>query len=214
MISKLTRSRIEFAMYIAGTALIGSWVVLTIAAREFQRDAAGTVDGWSRSGAITSDAAYARRLEAQRTGLLGRLEIPSAKLSVIVAEGTDERTLGHAVGHVAGTALPGEPGNVGLVGHRDTYFRGLEHIRPGDEIRFLAPDGLHRYRVTGTEIVAPGRVDVLDPTRSPALTLVTCYPFHVLGPAPNRFVVRAQPIPGQAPAASASVAGLEASTDH
>ena len=201
------RNRIEAALYVAGVLLVGCWVVLTVSAGEFQRRAAGTVDRWGRGSGV--EAAYARRVQAQRTGLLGRLEIPSARVSVIVVEGTDARTLGHAVGHVGGTALPGEPGNVALVGHRDTYFRGLEHIHTGDEIRFQAPDGLHRYRVTGTEVVSPRRMDVLDATHDPTLTLVTCYPFHVLGPAPSRFVVRARPV-GE----DADLAGLASATDH
>jgi sortase A len=194
MSSPRIRGWIEFALFGAGFLLLGSWAALTFSAQAYQDQAARVVDEWKDSRTPAQSAAYGRRVEALKSGLVGRLEIPTAHMSVIVAEGTDDRTLDHAVGHVGGSALPGEPGNVALVGHRDTYFRGLARVRRGDEIRFVAPDGIHRYRITRTEIVSPRRVDVLDPTRTPALTLVTCFPFHVLGPAPLRFVVHAEPV--------------------
>ena len=105
--------------------------------------------------------------------------------------GSDARTLQLAVGHIPGTALPGEAGNVGLAGHRDTFFRRLQNIRPDDEIRLTTPDGFFTYRVRRTVIVQPRDVWVLDPTDEPTLTLVTCYPFSYVGSAPQRFIVRA-----------------------
>jgi len=189
---------LESLLFGTGFALLGAWAVATLSARAFQDQAARIVDGWATSGSAAPAGAYASRVQSWQSGLIGRLEIPRARLSVIVAEGIDDRTLDRAVGHVPGTALPGEPGNVGLVAHRDTYFRGLEHIRWGDEVRVYAPDGLHRYRVSGMSVVGPRDVAVLHSTPQPALTLVTCYPFHVIGPAPRRFVVRAVPV-GQEP---------------
>jgi sortase A len=123
--------------------------------------------------------------------ILGRLEIPRLGVSTIVRAGSDARTLNLAVGHIAGTAMPGETGNVGLAGHRDTFFRRLESIRSDDEIRFVTPDGIHVYRVQRTDVVEPADVWVLDSTGEPVLTLVTCYPFTYVGPAPERFIVRA-----------------------
>jgi len=201
------QSMVEFALFGAGFALLGAWAALTLSARTYQRDAAQLVDRWSqtRHKAGPATAGYQARVEAFASGILGRLEIPAAHISVIVAEGVDSRTLDRAVGHVPDTALPGEPGNVGLVAHRDTYFRGLEHIHQGDEVRFQGPDGLHRYRVSSMRVVEPTDVAVLDPTPRPALTLVTCYPFHVIGPARRRFVVRAEPLP--VPAAPAAAGG-------
>ena len=60
--------------------------------------------------------------------MIGRLEIPRLGVSVMVREGADEGTLSRAVGHIPGTALPGNIGNVGLAGHRDTFFRALRNI--------------------------------------------------------------------------------------
>ena len=123
---------------------------------------------------------------------VGRLEIPRLGISAIVRAGSDARTLRLAVGHIPGTALPGEPGNVGLAAHRDTFFRRLGDIREDDEVRLVTADGTFTYRVQGTKVVNPSDVWVLDPTGTPALTLVTCYPFTYVGSAPRRFIVRAQ----------------------
>jgi sortase A len=128
-------------------------------------------------------------------GLIGRIEIPRLGLSVIVAEGVDALTLRRAVGHIPRTAMPGQPaGNVGLAGHRDTFFRPLRNIRRDDVITLATPRGEYRYRVVSTRIVNPSDVGVLDPGGSEVLTLVTCYPFYFIGPAPSRFIVRAERI--------------------
>jgi sortase A len=124
--------------------------------------------------------------------LIGRIEIPRLDLSVIVAEGVDKLTLRRAVGHIPGTGMPGEPGNVGLAGHRDTFFRPLRNIRRNDIITLTLPLGEYRYRVVSTKIVSPSDVGVLNPSASQVLTLVTCYPFYFVGPAPKRFIVRAE----------------------
>ena len=129
---------------------------------------------------------------AARGETVGRIEIPRLGVSAIIKAGTDARTLQLAVGHISGTALPGESGNVGLAGHRDTFFRRLREIRTDDEIRVATPTRTYHYRVERTNVVEPGDVWVLDPTAHPALTLVTCYPFSYVGSAPQRFIVRAQ----------------------
>ena len=126
---------------------------------------------------------------------VGRIEIPRLGVSAIIKAGTDARTLQLAVGHIPGTALPGETGNVGLAAHRDTFFRRLRDIESDDEIRLTTPEGTYTYRVARTDIVEPQDVWVLDPTDHPALTLVTCYPFTYVGTAPQRFIVRAQRTP-------------------
>jgi sortase A len=123
---------------------------------------------------------------------VGRIEIPRLGVAAVIKAGTDARTLQLAVGHIPGTSLPGEPGNVALAGHRDTFFRRLRKIEPDDEIRVTTPKGVFTYRVERTDVVEPTDVWVLDPTDYSALTLVTCYPFSYIGSAPQRFIVRAQ----------------------
>lgn len=123
---------------------------------------------------------------------IGRIEIPSIGLSAMVAEGADEATLRVAVGHISGTALPGQPGNVGMAGHRDTFFRGLRQIRKNDAITLTTLSGAYQYRVEAIQVVSPDNTEVLAATSEPSLTLVTCYPFSYVGSAPERFVVRAR----------------------
>ena len=122
---------------------------------------------------------------------LGRIEISTIGLSAMIMEGIDERTLRRAVGHIPGTPLPGQPGNVALAGHRDTFFRALRNVHNGDEITLETIGGLYRYRVDSIVIVDPDDTRVLDKSEEAILTLVTCYPFSFVGPAPKRFIVRA-----------------------
>jgi len=123
--------------------------------------------------------------------LLADLDIPRIGLSVMVTEGTDEKTLRVGAGHLAGSGFPGGAGNVVIAGHRDTFFRPLRNIRVGDLIDLTSPEGTYQYRVEWTRVVPPTDTQALDSTSTPALTLVTCYPFSYIGPAPERFVVRA-----------------------
>jgi sortase A len=123
---------------------------------------------------------------------LGRIEIPSINLAAMIMEGTDAKTLRRAVGHISGTPLPGQEGNVAIAGHRDTFFRALRHIRDDDEITLTTLAGSYRYRVDSIKVVEPDDTAVLNNSESEILTLVTCYPFYFVGPAPKRFVVRAQ----------------------
>jgi sortase A len=128
--------------------------------------------------------------------LIGRIEVPRLALRAVVVEGVEHRTLRRGVGHVPQTAMPGEDGNVALAGHRDTVFRALRQIRRGDVVRIVTPSGLFQYVVESTSVVDPARSDVLDPSGGQRLTLVTCYPFYFVGPAPGRFVVRARLLSG------------------
>jgi sortase A len=123
--------------------------------------------------------------------VIGRLEIPRLKLAVMVREGADEGTLSRAVGHIPGTALPGRIGNVGLAGHRDTFFRKLRNIHANDTIELQTTNGTYRYLVQSTRIVTPRDVSVLNASGGETLTLVTCYPFYYVGSAPKRFIVHA-----------------------
>jgi sortase A len=123
---------------------------------------------------------------------LGEIELTRIGVTAMILEGTDDRTLRRAVGHIPGTAMPGQPGNVAIAGHRDTFFRALHNVRQGDEITLMTLDGSYRYRVDSISVVGPEDTHVLDNSGGDILTLVTCYPFYLVGPAPRRFIVRAQ----------------------
>jgi sortase A len=130
---------------------------------------------------------------ALKTGdVLGRVDIPRLGISVAVLEGTSSRTLRLGAGHIEGTPLPGDTGNSGIAGHRDTFFRELKDVRENDEIQLQTPTELIHYEVDWVRVVDPDDITVLEPsTPESTLTLVTCYPFHFVGSAPKRFVVRA-----------------------
>lgn len=131
------------------------------------------------------------RLAIKPGDVLGRLDIPRLGMSIAVLQGTNSRMLRRGAGHIETTPLPGEPGNSGIAGHRDTFFRGLKDIRKDDQIQFQTATGLFRYEVDWARVVEPNDITALEPSREDTLTLVTCYPFYFVGPAPKRFVVRA-----------------------
>ncbi|HEY6972607.1 MAG TPA: class D sortase [Candidatus Angelobacter sp.] len=122
---------------------------------------------------------------------LAILRIPKLELEVPVLEGTDRITLNSGVGRIVGTALPGQNGNIGIAGHRDGFFRGLKDIHAGDTLELIANHRTDTYIVDRIHITEPRDVSVLRPGVQPQLTLVTCYPFYFVGPAPQRYVVRA-----------------------
>jgi LPXTG-site transpeptidase (sortase) family protein len=122
---------------------------------------------------------------------LARLEASSVNMSATVLEGSDDRTLARGAGHIEDTAFPGEPGNVGVAGHRDTIFRPVRHLRLGDPLVMTTADTIYRYKITRMAIVEPKDVFVLDPINKPSLTLVTCFPFDFIGHAPKRYIVGA-----------------------
>ena len=133
-------------------------------------------------------------LAVPRDGLIGRLVIPRLGLGAMVREGAGERTLALALGHIPGTALPGQNGNVGVAGHRDTLFRSLHSIEKNDRIEFQTLAGNYDYQVESVQVVKPEDVAVLAPGPYPELTLVTCYPFYYVGAAPDRFIVKARQV--------------------
>jgi sortase A len=133
-----------------------------------------------------------RPLPPQVGTVIARLEAPSVKLTTTVLEGTDDHTLSLGSGHIEDTPLPGEGGNIGIAGHRDTVFRALRRIHDGDPLDLTTADRVYHYRIEKMFIVNPEDVYVLDPTDRPTLTLVTCYPFEFIGHAPRRFIVQAR----------------------
>jgi len=131
-------------------------------------------------------------VEPPRGTWVAKLEAPAAGLAATVLEGSDNATLARAAGHIEGTALPGQPGNIGIAGHRDTIFRPVRRLHVGERLVLTTTDHVYTYRIGRTRIVSPDAVSVLDPTPRPTLTLVTCYPFTYIGHAPKRFIVTAK----------------------
>ena len=135
-------------------------------------------------------AAYERSLSGDTGSTLAILRIPSAGLEVPVFDSLSDTALNRGAGHVGGTALPGSNGNIAIAGHRDGFFRSLKDVEVGTEIEVTTLRGSRTFRVSDLRIVDPLDVGVLDPTGETMLTLITCYPFYFVGPAPERYIVR------------------------
>jgi sortase A len=186
----------ERALLGGGALLLAGWAAVMVEARIY---------GWQQEHRLERMIEEPRRAPSRRPrpparrvhpmvaseDLVGRIEIPRLGVKAIVAEGVSGRTLRRAVGHLPGTALPGADGNVVLAAHRDTFFRPLKDVQRGDAIALTTPEGRFEYTVRQTQVVEPSRTDVLEPADGPTLTLVTCYPFYLVGSAPDRFIVRA-----------------------
>jgi sortase A len=144
------------------------------------------------SSAVTEPGPPALTARLTPGVVIGRIDVPRLKFSVLAREGSDVRTLRTAVGHVPETAMPGEAGNATFAGYRET-FGSLEGLRSGDEIVVTTTTGTYNYIVTGTRVIAANETLTLPPNRGNTLTLVTSYPFDYIGVAPERFIVRAEP---------------------
>jgi sortase A len=154
--------------------------------------AAGPVPSTASTAFGAPSAAVAGSVIPGRGGPLGRMDIARIGLQVMIMEGIDEGTLHKAAGHIPGTAMPGERGNIAIAGHRDTLFRALRNIRQGDEITLTTLSGSMRYRVDSLTVVRPEDTEALYDNNADTLTLITCYPFSFIGSAPMRFIVRAR----------------------
>jgi sortase A len=99
-----------------------------------------------------------------------------------IVQGDGWEQLKKGVGQHIGSSNPGEPGNIVLSAHNDIFgelFRYLDRLKPGDEIKIMTATREFTYIVTGLKIVEPTAVSVMDPTKKPSITLISCYPYLV-----------------------------------
>jgi sortase A len=140
--------------------------------------------------------AYEKSLHLNAAPALAVLRVPAVGIEAPVLEGTSDDAMNRGVGHIDGSALPGEVGNVGIAGHRDGFFRALKDVKVGDVLELERPAGAgierDQYKVERISVVEPADVSVLKQSNDATLTLVTCYPFYFVGSAPERFVVQAK----------------------
>jgi sortase A len=178
---------LPFSIYffgILGILTLGYWVSVFYESQAYQKRA---LRDFNNTATPHRRPAYYPRAGSG----IAILSIPRLGMSSLVVEGTDDDELKVAPGHIPGTAFPGSAGNIGIAGHRDTFFRPLRNIHMGDIITLATRQRKFQYRVASTEVVRPRDVRVLDRTAQETLTLVTCYPFSFVGSAPKRFVVHA-----------------------
>jgi LPXTG-site transpeptidase (sortase) family protein len=120
---------------------------------------------------------------------LTKLSIPRIHLEDVVLEGATRHSLLLGPAHLPQTAEPGSSGNVVIAGHRDTFFRHVHSLRYGDDIYILRNGERFHYVVRSRRVVEPTNLSVLRPTAEGELTLITCYPTHAIGPAPQRLII-------------------------
>jgi sortase A len=130
------------------------------------------------------------------TRTLTKLSIPRLKLEDVVLEGISEHSLLLGPAHLSASAEPGAPGNAVIAGHRDSFFRRIHSLRYGDDIFVTRGERRFRYVVRVRKIVEPTDLSVVRPSPDTELTLITCYPTHAVGPAPQRLIVVAKLAPG------------------
>ncbi|MBT8048732.1 MAG: class D sortase [Xanthomonadales bacterium] len=197
---------LEAGLYLGGVALLAVFFQLRADA-ELQReqgvrafeaslaDKAASHSGWIPDQELWSDKRirdYEESIQVDAEPPLALMKIARLGIEVPVYNGTDEFNLNRGAGRIKGTAWIDSPGNLGIAGHRDGFFRGLKDIEIGDEIELRTAGGAVNYRVSSFLIVEPDDVSVLGKTAETTLTLVTCYPFYYVGHAPKRFIVKAE----------------------
>jgi sortase A len=222
--ARVVRS-LEWILLITGVILLSAFIGVrlygVIASRyviaAFQQKAAAGIlssqadSGTTRPAGVDTSLWSDKRIRAYNESLshafgapLAVLSIPKIHLEVPVFEGTHDVTLDRGAGRIAGTAHPGQAGNLGIAGHRDGFFRGLKDVTTGDEIKLALPAGEATYVVDRITVVTPQDVSVLQPRPIPSITLVTCFPFYFVGSAPERYMVSASLRADSQPAVSRS----------
>lgn len=174
-----------------GYVLIGTGALLIAIAGGL-----GIAGAWreSRDRARFEQMLHVESAQPQATvDALGVLRVDRLGWSVIVRPSASDADLERGAGWIGGTTLPGLQGNVGIAGHRDTFFRALRYFKINDEISLVTEKGTVHYVVREMRVVDPDQVEVIAPDQRTSLTLVTCYPFYLVGRAPRRFIVKAYP---------------------
>jgi sortase A len=197
--------KLGVSLVLTGTMLLAIYLVPTVYGTAMSHLAIAEFRAQSSANSLWDSArirAYKRTLAISFAPPEAVLRVRRLGIEVPVLEGTSDAILNRGVGHIPGTALPGQPGNLAVTGHRDGFFRPLKDVVTGDIIEVQRPGASQqvaaqtdRYVVTGTKIVFPSDTSVLNHTDGPTLTLITCYPFYFIGAAPQRYIVQASLLP-------------------
>jgi sortase A len=191
----------------AGAVLSSMYLVPTLYGSAMSHLAVARFRSQSTTNSLWDSArirAYKRTLDLKFPPPEAILRVPRLGIEVPVLEGTSDIILNRGVGHIPGTALPGQPGNLAITGHRDGFFRPLKDASVGDIIEVQRASQTDRYVIRKIKIVFPSDTSVLNTTTDSTLTLITCYPFYFVGSAPQRYIVQATLLT-PAPSANSSV---------
>lgn len=188
----MNRKRLGYVMLIAALVIAGTWQIgqglyihaKALLAQELLENA------WLKT---RNGEQRATPWPWADTWPVARLSVPSQNISLIVLAGDSGRTLAFGPGHNFGSATLGENGNSFVSGHRDTHFRFLEYLQPGDRVYVDTPQGQRKmYRIEQASIVEAGEAWVESEPQTSRLSLVTCYPFESIVPGGSqRYIVSA-----------------------
>ncbi|MGI6669085.1 MAG: sortase [Acetivibrionales bacterium] len=131
--------------------------------------------------------------KASKQTVIGIIQIKKIKVKSPIVEGVSDSNLNAGIGHIPGTAMPGEPGNCALAGHRSytfgKFFNRLDKLETGDEIIISTRKEDLVYEVDKIHMVTPDDTSVLEGSKDEnAITLITCTPIYV---ASHRLIVKA-----------------------
>ena len=183
----------------AGAYLLGALLLFVFAA-SFLRSELRAAESTAQlpDMQLWSEEAKARYVEALNTSpeqVLATLHAPSLDLDVPVYASASELNMDRGAGVIDGMAYPHELGHIGIAGHRDGYFRALKDLALGDRLVLQTLHGTKEFIVDDLRVIEPTEIEYLQGSVQQRLTIVTCYPFYYAGSAPQRYLVRAAPIP-------------------
>ena len=200
--------KLGVSLVLIGAILLGVYLLPTVYGTTMSHLAVAQFRAQSSANSLWDSArirAYKRTLGLSFAPPEAVLRVRRLGIEVPVLEGTSDAILNRGVGHIRGTALPGQPGNLAITGHRDGFFRPLMEVVPGDIIEVQRPGDsqqargvpaqIDRYVVRDTKVVSPSDTSVLRNADGSTLTLITCYPFYFVGAAPQRYIVQASLLP-------------------
>lgn len=198
--SSITAHVTERSLLTLGLVLLGLYgLAQVLHAAGIEKSPTNKPAGYSASALKSIDyslwapariTAYKKSL-GQHKDPLAILKIPKVRIVAPVLDGTDDLTLNAGVGRIPGTAHPGQEGNIGIAGHRDSFFRALKNVVKGDKIELDTANASDIYVVSKAYVAKPNDVNILKSGPTSAITLVTCYPFYYKGMAPQRYIVQA-----------------------
>lgn len=175
--------RLAVALYLAGLVVFGyiGWTVwgsdLWVAQKQEMTVDRVRVESLQTASSGTSTPGSVPQFEIGDT--VGVVEIPKIDVTRPVIEGVGDEELKNGVGRLETSSPPSHVGNLVLAGHRVTYgrpFHNVDQLVEGDEIVVEIRGVKYTYHVTGSKIVGPEDLSVLESTEESTITLVACHP--------------------------------------
>ncbi len=159
------------------------------------KDAPASIKPLNTTSSPSKSLINRQQFHPKENDVMGLLEIPKIDAKLPIIEGTDEKMLDKGVGHYSPSVFPSDGEQILLSGHRDTVFRKFSDLEIGDRFIVNMPYGTFEYEMKSSEIVDKDDTSVIRSMGKEVLVVSTCYPFRYVGPAPDRYVIYAYPVP-------------------